>query len=64
MAKPNHPKKTATLPAACPGFSADEWLRLVAWMRDAKRHPAVVSFTAGHLRDAATAFEQATKARP
>lgn len=60
MKKSRH---TVSSPAACTGLSADEWLRLVAWMRDANRRPAAVSFTAGHLRDAATAFEQAMNTR-
>lgn len=45
--------------AACEGLTEFEWRRLVAWMRDPKREPSHLAFTAGHARDAASAFEAA-----
>lgn len=43
-------------------LSADEYRRLVAWMADAGRKPAGLEFTAGILRDVASAFEAAARA--
>ena len=36
-----------------------EYQRLVAWMKDPKRKPAILEFTASACRDAARAFEEA-----
>lgn len=40
-------------------MTAFEFRRLVDWMKDPKRKPANLAFTAGACRDAARAFEQA-----
>jgi hypothetical protein len=36
-----------------------DYERLLSWMKDSNRKPANIAFTAGYLRDAATAFEAA-----
>lgn len=53
------PSLTAITAAACEGLTELEWRSLVAWMRDPKREPSHLAFTAGHARDAASAFEAA-----
>lgn len=44
-------------------LSAEDWIRLRDWMADPKRGPAATQFTAGAMRDAATAFESAEAQR-
>ena len=36
-----------------------DYKRLVKWMKESKRKPAIIAFTAGACRDAARAFEEA-----
>ena len=38
-------------------LTASEFKRLVAWMEDTNRAPAITIFTSGACRDAARAFE-------
>lgn len=45
-------------------LSAWEYKRLAEWLRDAKRKPANVAFTASACRDAARVFEQWIEERP
>ena len=51
--------------ACCDSLTASEWLRLSAWfyakMEGQQVKPAIMEFTAGACRDAATAFEQALR---
>lgn len=45
-------------------MSPYDYEKLVAWFSDQHRKPAQVAFTAGSARDAATAFEAASKHQP
>lgn len=40
------------------GLSRCDYQRLVEWMDDRNRQPAIIAFTAGAARDAARAFEE------
>lgn len=43
-------------------LTVSEYERLVAWMKDPKRKPAILAFTDSACRDAARAFEEAINA--
>ena len=39
-------------------LTSSEYRRLIAWMQNQQRQPAIIAFTAGACRDAARAFEE------
>ena len=46
------PKQTSS------GLTAFEYTRLISWMKDLNREPAITAFTSGACRDAGRAFEK------
>jgi hypothetical protein len=41
----------------CQGMSGFEYERLIEWMKDPKRKPAIIAFTSGHTPPAPPAIE-------